>query len=368
VKLSIRILLTVLFAVFAAVARTGGGAWREIAAQNQSVPIPGPTLTTQIFRPDSGRVADNIYTNDFFGFTYEFPKGWIVPDDGVKKLLVSGRGSDTQSADPSMKLTVVVPAEHSLPLLLVLEHPPRKSVSYNKFILVSADDLSFAHEVQSCEDYLTDLKSSLQKTLPDLKTSQGPTDYVYAGNTFKRMEYAYATPSAATVYQSVLCIIRRSQVLAFAFTSDRPDSQEHLIETLNTLQFKPGPLDAYPQQLPGAGQQIAILTPTGNVNFNPFILKFSNQVKQKWIAAMPDVARQGARGRVVLVMEINKAGALSDGPLVESSSGTTSLDEAAVGAVRAASPFDHLPVKFEGPFIQIRMVFRYNLPFKSGSK
>jgi hypothetical protein len=34
-----------------------------------------------------GSVTDNIYTNSYFGFTYEFPKGWTVPNEETRKYL-----------------------------------------------------------------------------------------------------------------------------------------------------------------------------------------------------------------------------------------------------------------------------------------
>jgi hypothetical protein len=32
-------------------------------------------------KPDAGSVFDNVYRNQFFGFTYTFPKGWMVSQD-----------------------------------------------------------------------------------------------------------------------------------------------------------------------------------------------------------------------------------------------------------------------------------------------
>jgi hypothetical protein len=36
--------------------------------------------------PDSGSVLDNVYRNEFFGFTYTFPKGWMVSQDSRNSL------------------------------------------------------------------------------------------------------------------------------------------------------------------------------------------------------------------------------------------------------------------------------------------
>jgi periplasmic protein TonB len=46
---------------------------------------------------------------------------------------------------------------------------------------------------------------------------------------------------------------------------------------------------------------------------------------------------------------------LSNAPKVEVSSGNKALDEAAVSAIRASAPFEHLPEAFKGPNIDLRL-------------
>src|SRR2546426_6038866 len=36
-------------------------------------------------RPDDGSVSANVYTNRFFGFSFEFPQGWtVVKEDAAR--------------------------------------------------------------------------------------------------------------------------------------------------------------------------------------------------------------------------------------------------------------------------------------------
>jgi outer membrane biosynthesis protein TonB len=41
-------------------------------------------------------------------------------------------------------------------------------------------------------------------------------------------------------------------------------------------------------------------------------------------------------------------------PTVEASSGKKALDNAAIAAIRASAPFEHLPNSFKGPNIELR--------------
>jgi outer membrane biosynthesis protein TonB len=49
-------------------------------------------------------------------------------------------------------------------------------------------------------------------------------------------------------------------------------------------------------------------------------------------------------------------------PVQEASSGKEPLDRAAYSAIRSSSPFEPLPPAFNGPFIELRFIFLYNLP------
>ena len=85
--------------------------------------------------------------------------------------------------------------------------------------------------------------------------------------------------------------------------------------------------------------------------------------KRNWWAKMPDDARKGDKGSVVVRFGIQRDGTLlGKGPTVEVSSGTKSFDNVAINAIRASAPFEHLPESFKGPNIELRLHFYYNIP------
>lgn len=103
-----------------------------------------------------------------------------------------------------------------------------------------------------------------------------------------------------------------------------------------------------------------VLTPTEGVDFGPYLERAIGKMRRNWYAVMPDAARQGEKGKVVVEFEI-----LSDGKItalsVVSNSGNGVFVQAAQSAVRSSSPLDPLPPNFRKPSVKLRFTFLYNL-------
>ncbi len=130
-----------------------------------------------------------------------------------------------------------------------------------------------------------------------------------------------------------------------------------------------------PPQLPGGpGQQggpgpgylsgsVQILTPTDGVDFTSYIARLLAIVKRNWEAVMPESVMLGDKGSVMLRFRILRNGDLPSGePVLELTSGKTPLDRAAEAAITASNPFDPLPTAYTRPYLELRIVFLYNLP------
>ena len=110
-----------------------------------------------------------------------------------------------------------------------------------------------------------------------------------------------------------------------------------------------------------AGAGLTMLTPTQGVDFSGYLNRLYYRVKSNWFSAMPESALMGDRGRVVVQFRIERDGTiLFPGETPTLSSTKPPLDNAAVGAIRAASPFEPLPAAFSGPYIELRFAFYYN--------
>jgi TonB-like protein len=114
------------------------------------------------------------------------------------------------------------------------------------------------------------------------------------------------------------------------------------------------------------GGAVEMLTPTEGVDFSTYIARVLASVKRNWYSVMPESARLGDRGKVVLQFRIMRNGVVpAEEPAMIGSSGKEPLDRAAESSIRASTPFEPLPSAFTGPYIELRFIFLYNIPLNS---
>jgi len=110
-----------------------------------------------------------------------------------------------------------------------------------------------------------------------------------------------------------------------------------------------------------AGGAVQILTPTEGVDFTYYITRMLASVRRNWYAVIPESARLGEKGIVVLDFAVLRNGSVQPGdPELMRPSGREPLDRAAISAIRASNPFEPLPPAFNGPLVKFRFIFLYN--------
>jgi len=114
----------------------------------------------------------------------------------------------------------------------------------------------------------------------------------------------------------------------------------------------------------GTGEgALQMLTPTEGVDFSNYLARVLASIKRNWYAVIPESARLGERGRVVLQFRILRDGSVPQmDPRLMATSTKEHLDRAAMSSIRASNPFEPLPGQFSGPFIELRIIYLYNLP------
>ncbi|MBI1954765.1 MAG: energy transducer TonB [Acidobacteria bacterium] len=104
-----------------------------------------------------------------------------------------------------------------------------------------------------------------------------------------------------------------------------------------------------------------ILSDTMGVDFQPYLLRIYLVVRRNWYSVIPEIARLGRQGRVVLQFTILRDGTVPDLTML-AGSGTTSMDTAALSSIRLSNPFPALPPEFPGDHILLRFIYLYNMP------
>ena len=109
------------------------------------------------------------------------------------------------------------------------------------------------------------------------------------------------------------------------------------------------------------GSALELLSDPQGVDFKPYLIRILSTVRRNWNAVMPESARRGRRGKVLIQFAINQDGSVPK-LVISGASGTEALDRAAVAGISASNPFPPLPDEFKGGQIRLQFAFSYNVP------
>jgi Flp pilus assembly protein TadD len=96
-------------------------------------------------KPEDGSISENVYTNRFFGFTYEFPKGWTsLSSDSARAMLEIGRAV-ISTGDPTEADVMRVAAKKGHNLLFVVGGRTGNQPLSLETIIINAIDIGTAN-------------------------------------------------------------------------------------------------------------------------------------------------------------------------------------------------------------------------------
>src|ERR1044071_1137273 len=131
--------------------------------------------------------------------------------------------------------------------------------------------------------------------------------------------------------------------------------------------FRQGPRTGLPGQIQEdpnfSTEEPTILSDTKGYDFGPYMNQVVNRVRVNWYTLIPEIARLGKKGRVVIIFTITENGTIQDIRLV-ANSGTEPLDRAAMRSITASNPFARLPAGFDGDRLTLQFTFLYNYPYR----
>jgi TonB family protein len=126
-----------------------------------------------------------------------------------------------------------------------------------------------------------------------------------------------------------------------------------------------GPGGGYGAGGAGGGQAGAGLTRLSSdhgLDLSNYDMRVYESVKRNWFSIMPESAIMGDQGVVMLEFCIQRDGTvISAEPVMLRPSGKNPLDNAAMGSIRASSPFEPIPAAFPEPCIRYRFMYCYNV-------
>jgi hypothetical protein len=162
--------------------------------------------------PEGGDVANNVFTNQYFGITYALPPGWIQKFKGPP------------------------PSETGRYVLAQISPDAAHKAQIHGTMLFTADDMFFTPmPVSNALELINFTKDHLQA---DYKMELKPTDTKIAGHSFTF--FAYWSP-AAELHWYVLATQIRCHSVQMIFTSRDTKLLESLVKEMNNMKL---PADA----------------------------------------------------------------------------------------------------------------------------
>lgn len=160
--------------------------------------------------PDPGAIANGVYRNPGFGFSYKLPFGWVDRSDDMR-----------QDSAASSKSTV---------LLGVFERPPDATGdTLNSAVVIAAESASSYPGLKAAAQYFGPLTEVA--TAKGLKAVNEPYEFPVDAKPIVRRDFAGQMRGLA-VQQSSLVLLEKGYLVSFTFIAGSEDEMNERIEGL----------------------------------------------------------------------------------------------------------------------------------------
>ncbi len=168
--------------------------------------------------PTLGEIADGVYRNSTFAFSYKIPFGWVE------------RTQDMQGDDSS--------ASKSRLLLAIFERPPdAPGTTVNSAVVIAAEKASDYPGLKTAADYFGPMEELI--AAKGFKVVSGPDEFPVGVKKLARGDFAKEMPGASndkdklTMQQSTVVELEHGYVVSFTFIAGDEDEVEDLIGNLS---------------------------------------------------------------------------------------------------------------------------------------
>lgn len=169
--------------------------------------------------PDSGTIRENVYKNDFFGFSYTCPKGWSLLQ---------------QQSQTGIRLA---PGAALYTLLFATASPSNGTMSRsNAGIVVLAEDVSHTG-IRDPKSAAAKLADVLTHTQPPHKLVNSGSEVNLNGIRFFRIDYEQQTFSDVRHYFCTVITVRKGYALRFSFIADSKERLDEICDTTKSIGF-----------------------------------------------------------------------------------------------------------------------------------
>src|ERR1044071_6105577 len=183
---------------------------------------------------DPGVVKDGTYSNADLGFSFTYPKGWVVHGEATKeRILEIGREKIAESG-AAPKPAVEVALKNTYQLLTVFRHPlGTPGITFNPALMVMAEKVAHAPGITNGRDYLLNVRTVLLKTGSQL-LHKDLIECRFAGSQFFRDDLATEVNGVHMV-QTSFATLEKGYALVFIFLGQDQASVDEMAKSMETF-------------------------------------------------------------------------------------------------------------------------------------
>ena len=178
--------------------------------------------------PDDAVVRDGVYYNRFFGFSFTYPKDWIIPDEALNERL---KESANEEAARKGNLAQMKDAY----LLLTVSRQPlgTPGIALNPSILVAAEKISHVPGDPNAKDFLLGYRQiKVKQGIPSIVSE--PVEFRVAELQFFRDDYQ-GEIRGVSINQSSFVLFKKGYALVITFTAEDRKAVEEMANFMKTI-------------------------------------------------------------------------------------------------------------------------------------
>jgi Flp pilus assembly protein TadD len=188
------------------------------------------------FHQEDGSVSQNIYTNKFFGFSYEFPKGWEVVDPEIARAINERGQNMLAGGNARAQETAKAGANIAGTLLMVAETVNQKIGMYGpRMIQIQVIDTRAYAGIRTAKDFL-DYKASVERVLNIDSGSSAPIEFPLDGKMLWRTD-ATLQVQGITQHLANVAVVLNGYTIEFLMESLSSEGLDEILKSLQTIKF-----------------------------------------------------------------------------------------------------------------------------------
>jgi len=178
--------------------------------------------------PDDAFIRDGVYYNRFFGFSFTYPKDWIIPDEALNERL-----KESANEEAARKGNLAQMKDAYL-LLTVSRHPlGTPGIALNPSILVAAEKISHVPGNPNAKDFLLGYRQiKVKQGIPSILSE--PVEFRVAELQFFRDDYQ-GEIRGVSISQSSFVLFKKGYALVITFTAEDRKAVEEMANFMKTI-------------------------------------------------------------------------------------------------------------------------------------